>query len=183
MISSCWTDRIRPTNSTSSSCSLRSAQEHGCCQPQCFTCTQYCFTCCTRHRRSTTIRGTSFNTSRSSQHYPDQLRGRPTDVSASTTRLQSTSPHPIAWTSDSSHQRQPKQDRYCSQCSAKHPWGEHLPIRAQDIVHLQSASSCNRCTRKITNRQATCGECGLTANVDSTLHCYDHCVKFMAAKP
>ena len=41
----------------------------------------------------------------------------------------------------------------------------------RENINLQAASICKLCTNKINNRPQICVAC----NVESTLHCFDHC--------
>ena len=71
---------------------------------------------------------------------------------------------------------------YCTSCEAPHPFGKHTRPRRQS-VNLSSATTCNRCQSINKNREVTCGACGTSAQTGTSLHCYDHCEAYAAAKP
>ena len=103
-----------------------------------------------------------------------------------------------------SHRKQRQQpqerggeDSHCPWCNESHPFGKHTRSRADSRQndpyvkggganhksHMQSGSTCRRCSKEIKDSSVVCGACGQASKQGETLHCYDHCLDFINAAP
>ena len=97
------------------------------------------------------------------------------------------------------HQPQERdgEESHCPWCDESHPFGKHTKSRADSRQndpyvrggganhksHMQSGSTCRRCSKEIKDSSVVCGACGQASKQGERLHCYDHCLDFINASP
>ena len=97
------------------------------------------------------------------------------------------------------HQPQERdgEESHCPWCNESHPYGKHTKSRADSRQndpyvrgggtnhksHMQSGSTCRRCSKEIKDSSVVCGACGQASKQGERLHCYDHCLEFINATP